>query len=324
LTVTSVLAAVGMLAGSLLVAGAPKGASAGAFEFVETGEGLELRVDARPVLFYQRETRSLDGRLPRSNYIHPLMSLDGDVLTEDFPEDHPHHRGVFWAWHQLFVGDERVGDGWLLEDFATEVTATESRIAAGSARIHTTVRWSSPRHREGKPFIEERTTLTVYRATPDTRAIDFEIALRALVPGVRIGGSEDAKGYGGFSPRLRLPQGLKFTGRGGEVAPQTLQIEAGPWMDLSGPYGANGAVSGLTILTHPSSPGFPQPWILRQQRSMQNVVFPGRGLIDVPTEEPLVLRYRLVIHRGAAAPGDVEVWQQEYGKQSGAPGPGPE
>ena len=95
-------------------------------------------------------------------------------------------------------------------------------------------------------------------------------------------------------------------------------------MDLSGAYGRDGAMSGVTILCHPSSPSFPQPWILRQQKSMQNAVFPGRQAVEVPTDQPLVLRYRLVIHRGGGRPGDIERWQRQYADESAAPGSRPE
>jgi hypothetical protein len=85
--------------------------------------------------------------------------------------------------------------------------------------------------------------------------------------------------------------------------------------DLSAPYGERGEVSGVTLLGHPRNPGFPQPWILRQRESMQNAVFPGREAVDVPTERPLVLRYRLVVHRGEARLEAIEEWQSELAKR---------
>ena len=30
------------------------------------------------------------------------------------PADHRHQRGLFWAWHQVWIGEERIGDPWLL------------------------------------------------------------------------------------------------------------------------------------------------------------------------------------------------------------------
>ena len=69
------------------------------------------------VLFYQAERKALpDGRAARSNYFHPLYDLDGNVLTEDFPDDHIHHRGIFWAWHQVRINGTAVQDQWVNRD----------------------------------------------------------------------------------------------------------------------------------------------------------------------------------------------------------------
>ena len=82
-------------------------------------------------------------------------------------------------------------------------------------------------------------------------------------------------------------------------------------MDVSGSYGASGK-SGLTVLTHPTTTGFPQPWILRARASMQNAVYPGRQPSAIPRDRPVILRYRLVLHRGELAPADIERLQKEY------------
>ena len=34
----------------------------------------------------------------RSSYVHPIYGIEGEILTDDFPADHHHHRGLFWAW----------------------------------------------------------------------------------------------------------------------------------------------------------------------------------------------------------------------------------
>ena len=83
------------------------------FAVHQTDEGVELTESGKPVLFFQTKTKSQNGKWPRANYVHPLYGLDGQVLTEDFPEDHPHHRGVFWAWHQLRWNGESVADPWV-------------------------------------------------------------------------------------------------------------------------------------------------------------------------------------------------------------------
>ena len=78
-------------------------ATANDFELKWSTEGVELSEGDKKVFFYQRATKSQDGKYPRANYLHPLYDLDGAVITDDFPKDHPHHRGIFWTWHYFHV-----------------------------------------------------------------------------------------------------------------------------------------------------------------------------------------------------------------------------
>src|SRR5688572_18697781 len=268
------------------------------------------------VLFYQAERKALpDGRAARSNYFHPLHDLDGSVVTEDFPSDHIHHRGIFWAWHQVRINGTTVQDQWVNRDSIW--TVQDARVAsdARSASLALRVVWESPQFTDAqgrrRPFVEERSVTRVHRAEAAIRRIDFHQRLTALVDGVEIGGSEDAKGYGGFSFRIVMPPDSRFTGRQGVVTPIENAVGSGPWMDVSGSYGTS-AKSGLTVLTHPSTTGFPQAWILRARSSMQNAVYPGRQPTAIPRDRPVILRYRIVLHRGELAPADIERLQAAY------------
>ena len=86
-----------------------------------TADGVLVTEGDAKVLFYQRATKSMGGKHARANYVHPLFDLDGNVLTEDFPADHLHHRGIFWAWHQLWGGNKMIGDGWIAKDMTWDV-----------------------------------------------------------------------------------------------------------------------------------------------------------------------------------------------------------
>ena len=272
------------------------------------------------VLFYQAERKALpDGRAARSNYFHPLYDLDGNVLTEDFPKDHIHHRGIFWAWHQVRVQGTTVQDQWINRDSFWVIQDARIDSEVRSASLALRLFWESPlftdTHGRRRPFVEERSVTRVHRADRAIRKIDFHQRLTALVDGVEIGGSEDAKGYGGFSYRVVMPPDIRFTAAQGLVVPLENAVSPSPWMDVSGSYGTSGR-SGLTILTHPSTSGFPQSWILRARGSMQNAVYPGRQPIALPRDRPVILRYRIVLHRGELAPGDIEHLQAEYAGES--------
>jgi hypothetical protein len=289
--------------------------TAPAWKAVTTDDGVWVQEGDTKVLFYQRRLKSKDGKYARANYVHPLLDLDGEPLTEDFPADHLHQRGIFWAWHQVTIGGKAVGDPWALKDSGWDIRAVKSESSDGRMSLRTEVDWLSPLWRDAKgaqkPFVREEAVIHVHRAEKTRRVVDFEIGLTALQSETRIGGAAPTPGYGGFSPRLRLPSDVRFLGPKGDVQPVTGPVDAAAWIDVAGTL-AEGRISGVAMLTHPTTPGFPQPWILRRKASMQNPVFPGAVPILLPTEKPLVLRYRLVIHRGAVSVEQMDHWQREY------------
>ena len=192
-------------------------------------EGVLFTDKADTVLFYQKIDKSLNGTYARANYIHPLFTLDGVPMTEDFPPDHLHQRGIFWAWHQLYIGDKRIGDGWDIRDIRWDVTSlSEQPRADGAKEILTSVEWKSPlwtaQPGEQKPIVHEHTRIIVYPSTSSFRLVDFEISLLGLEPEMRIGGSENEKGYGGFTTRVRLPYDVQFDGMNGKVTPENTPV----------------------------------------------------------------------------------------------------
>lgn len=227
------------------------------------------------------------------------------MLTEDFPEDHLHHRSIFWAWHQVLIGDTSVGDAWECKDFEWKVQDVAHQPQDdGSLSLLAKTLWQSPRwigaDGEQKPFLTEETRMTIHPKTDNYRVIDFEISLLALVPDLKIGGSEDEKGYGGFSVRMRMPDDILFTSTTGEVTPTKNALTAGPWMDISGSLAANGGKAGIVIINHTDDATV--SWILRNENSMQNAVYPGRHPVVVSDQRPTVLRYSLVVYQGELSP----------------------
>ncbi len=282
-------------------------------------EGTYFTEGKDSILKYQIAEKSINGNFKRANYIHPLYALNGQVLTEDFPEDHLHHRGIFWAWHQLYIGNKRIGDGWEIKDFSWEVNSVKAIPQTTSAKaIQAEVFWKSnlwlDENGKQKPFVKETTTITVHPKKTNYREIDIAISLLALEDSLRIGGSENEKGYGGFSPRIKLPKDVTFTSSTGVVEPENLPVKAGNWMDISGTMENNGAPSGMAILCHPENPEPINRWILRSKRSMQNAVYPFPGAEPVPLSQtqPTVLKYRLIIHNGNANAINIASIYEDY------------
>lgn len=282
------------------------------FSFNRNSQGVELLENGKPVFFYQEKQKSLDGQYICDNYLHPLYSLTGDTLTEEFPADHLYHRGIFWAWHQWFINGKSVGDGWIMENTSQQVVKVKTSVKNHLAQFELNVLWKSSIFENNKPFISERTIITVHPVQDSIRKIDFAISLKALLPGVEIGGADDEKGYGGLCARLKLPNDLTFTSDNKSVTPELGQIKAGPWMDFSASFGRKGETSGIAILCHPQTPNYPESWILRSATSMQNIVFPGRKRVEIPLDKTLSLYYRIIVHNGKAESVDLNKFQAEY------------
>src|SRR5688572_9569414 len=81
----------------------------GKFRFEAVSENsLGLFERERPVLVYNHgpvKPRGGGGR-GRACYFHPVYGLDGEVITDDFPRDHTYHRGMYWAWPHIKIGDK--------------------------------------------------------------------------------------------------------------------------------------------------------------------------------------------------------------------------
>lgn len=176
-------------------------------------------------------------------------------------------------------------------DLQTDITET-------TARLNLDIHWRSSQWENNRQFLHEKTAITVHSMADEVRKIDFEISMKALVPGVRIGGSDNELGYGGFSLRIKTPEDMVFTSDRGVEIYERGQTRPIPWMDFSGSFGPGGEYSGITVLSHPSSADYPPVWILNPKSSMQNPVYPGRYRTELPVNTPVILRYRVIIHKG--------------------------
>lgn len=285
------------------------------FTFQDDGQALTLIENGAPVLVYRYGTvdppERVDAKFRRACYIHPLYGLDGEVLTQDFPIDHRHHRGVFWAWPKSTVGGT-LADIWALEGIRQVHEAfLERRAGTNEAVVAVQNRWvydDAP----DKPTVRETVRFVVHPAVEKGRAIDFELTFENVSSEeVVISGSaaEDkgvTKGYGGFCLRpdaTRLP--MTFTAVNGVEEEDALSLET-PWCDVSFAIEKGSEkMSGVAIFQHPKNPGYPHPgWILRHYGFL-GASWPHTEHHPLAPGASITLRYRLWVHRGNAAEADV-------------------
>jgi len=283
------------------------------FTTIKSDEGIEILENHKKVLFYQVRPKSVEGKYERAGFIHPLYSLNEKSLTEDMPKDHPYHRGIFWAWHQIIWDNKQIADGWISQNISWE----PSKISVQKKKKRTTLQsemiWKSVLNDSiSTPIVKEHTKISVHQSTSQYRIIDFDIQLFALKDSLKIGGSDDEKGYGGFCLRLKLPEDISFVSGNTELTPLETAVHAGPWMNFAGSFdGKDSRKIGIAVFCHNSNPGRLQEWILRKKESMQNIVYPGRTPVAL-SKNGLRLRYRLVIHDSNIERSDLENLYQEY------------
>lgn len=285
------------------------------FTLDDNKASLTILENGKPVLVYNYEPVKAPDKVPenftRACYIHPLYGLDGEVMTQDFPIDHFHHRGVFWAWPECKVGDRRM-DVWALGDVRQHHKKWVAKKAGpDKAEIAVENFWALD-DAPDKPQVKEEVAFTVLSAEKTGRAIDFDLKLTNVADNdITFLGAKN-KGYGGFCFRpdaRRLP--LTFTTASGECPQDALRFDT-PWADVSFQVRPSGPYSGAAIFQHPKNPGFPFPgWIFRHYgflgaswpHEQEHVLKPGASF---------ELRYRLYIHRGRAEEAGIDSKFEEY------------
>jgi hypothetical protein len=249
----------------------------------------------------------LDGKQARSCYIHPLYSLDGEVLTADFPADHLHHHGLFWTWPAVKVRGVATQTWHPAEPSLRQhfVRWVRREVNDKGAVLVVENAWKL---RESEVVAEETVILTVHRVTDECRVIDVEIVLLPVGGPLELhGAAEENKGYGGLCFRgSPLLQGAALTT---DEGPLTEDSTGRPfrWADLSTPD------LGLAVFVSPDHPGYPVDWLVRNSYAgILNPSWPGLAGAVLPADSPVMLRYRVYVHRGGLPAGRVKEAYEAY------------
>lgn len=237
--------------------------------------------NGRPVLTYNFGTVSVPtgvgGKyaVARGDYIHPLYGPQGEVLTRDYSPDHPHHRGVYWAWPEVTWKGETRDLHALQGIFARPVKMI--RKAGNVLEAESVWKWG-----DREPIVSERVRITAAPEKDGRRVIDFELRFEALVAGVTLARRhQDA--YGGFN--------LRFSTR----AQQTIETQR-DWAVITGIPPAGKHPVSVAIIQLAGNPGFPGDWIQYPDLNWLQPTFPAKKTAyELKPGVPLVLKYRLVV-----------------------------
>ena len=285
-------------------------------------KAVDIREGSLPVLRYNHGTvpvpAGIDPDFARGDYIQPLFGPDGEAITDDYSQNHPHHRGASWAWPITRWKDE-ARDLWAVKILPGFTGAVWSRPVA-MHRVEAGPVWAVVEAEcvwkwgDRDPIVREDVLIRAFRSTARRRFVDVQVRLTALVDEVSIGGRPHAS-YGGFSVRS-FPEFPERQIRMHIDPPGAAPRRA--WYHLTGRFPGGKGPAGMVLLesvTNPDYPNQPQtneggtkpgeypPW-----RSVQPA-WPGDREVPLPKGKTLTLDYRLWIHPGALSEDEIiDAW----------------
>ncbi len=241
----------------------------------------------------------------RADYIHPLYGPEGEELTRDYSPDHPHHRGIYWAWPEVTWKGETRDLHALQGVFArpVRVLRKESGRARAVLEVESVWRWG-----DADAVARERARISVMPERGGRRIVDLEFEFEGLVENLTLA-RRDRSLYGGLNLRLSARENQKIAvhsdGEG------TLPRRA--WACLAGtPPGGSRAVS-LVILQPAGNPDYPGDWVQYPELNWLQPTFPAKNkAYELKPGGPLVLKYRLVIVRGELGEADLAKLWADY------------
>jgi len=236
-----------------------------------------------------------DARRERACYLHPVWGLAGEVLTDDFPKDHPHHHGLFWAWPHIVI-DGAEYDLWK-NDRIRQATVRWLHRDAGP--ITSTLAVENGWFVGDRNAMTERVWIRVYRADEQSRVLDIGLTIIPRGSPVTLRGAE-GKSYGGmtarFAPGPRADTVITVPdGPTRDDLPDTRL----PWADFTSRFAGAQGPSGAALLVHPDHPDFPPAWLTRHYGPLC-VGWPGVNAKTLPVDQPVHLAYRFWIHKTAS------------------------
>ena len=258
-------------------------------------DAVTLTEAGKTVLVYRAKPLDPATQPGRANYVGALYAPDGTALIEDGPGDHPHQRGIWWAWMKVQTDGKSVADGWYMKGLSYFVR--EKRFLGdpqGGGTLTVDVDWMVNSGPELVYVARETTRITVRPLTAGSRRVEFDTIITSRVDALGLGGSDDDRGFGGFSMRLVEPEQLTFASGGKPIAPGGAAVDAGPSMGFAWRGGSNTPAWTVGLACKANGQAVTR-WMLYNERSMQNCVYPGRAPLVLRKDQTLRLQETLVI-----------------------------
>jgi hypothetical protein len=288
--------------------------------------GMQLKgPDGHVILTYvTKRPENIGLTSPSASYFDPLNTPAGERVTNAAPDDHPHHRGVFFAFldsefhtpvdfskskgnHPLRAFSVQRADFWSWGLYAPRegrvIQNRDVKLITADDR-HAQLEIHNDWLLDNKKMAEETDEVTVTERD-GVYVIDLAYRLTPLVDYVL-----PLQSFGGFAVQAQKYGDWYYSAAYGKVTlpPPTYSYPdsdwpSEPWYDYTIRLKSDGKTVGVAVLDHPLNP--PTRW--QNTVWMLNPCITSFGTTTIHPDSPLVLRYRVVVHDG---PPPVDVLQK--------------
>jgi hypothetical protein len=224
----------------------------------------------------------------RCCYVHPILSPKGVVVTDDFPVDHYHHRGMFIGWPVIEFEGKKY-DGWMLKG---GFEAREMITSWSSDEMLSMITWVMG----GKEAVIEKFRVVVLPVENGVRVIEFSSELEAQGTTVKLFPVGDTnKSYGGFNLRMAPAKEVKMRTSEGPIDKDE-DLVPHAWAEWTGTFAKGRAT--VRVIPDPSNWGGAPQWCLRQYGFI-GANYPGKKVagasIDLKKGKPVTLKFRVEV-----------------------------
>ena len=251
----------------------------------------------------------------QGGYIHPVFTPSGKMVTDDYPPDHFHHHGIWFAWTKTeFEGRKpdfwNVADGTGRVEFVALDQTWSGSVHAGFKSRNRSIDVSAP-----KPVtvLNEEWAVTVYNAGQGAKPytmfdlVSTQNLARSsplILPEYRYGGI----GFRGH--RQWLPKdNCDFLTSEGKDRSNGHGTRA-RWCHIGGRI--DGQLAGIAILDHPTN--FRAPQAMRINPDQPFFCYSPSLIGDWKIEpgKPYVSRYRFIVYDGAPDKHELDRLWNDY------------
>lgn len=304
-----------------------------AYTLVSVPSGMELHAPNGHVVLEYVTVRPTNIGLtaPSAAYFDPVNTPSGERVTNVAPNDHPHHRGIFFG----FMNSE-----FHIPDKYVNAPPTHP------VRSYTVVRgdfwaWGAYAPREGR-VIQNRSVKLI---SADAQHAHIEIQNDWLINGRKMAAETDEvivkevdgvyvldmyyklaplydykilqEAFGGFDFQAQKYGESYFSTAAGKVTlpdphysyPLT-DWPPEPWYDYTIKLASDGKTVGAAVIDHPLNP--PSLWHNARYLWMLAPCITALGPMTIHPDHPLVLRYRVVVHDGPTPTDLIQKLAEEW------------